>query len=59
MKAKEKKAETEVPFDPILFAATVPARKPTPKDLADAKEQPDDAIEPKDHESMDQMVEDL
>jgi len=37
----------------------VRSRKPTAKDLADAKERPDDAIEPKKHESMDKMVEDL
>ena len=59
MKAKEKKAKREAAIDPILFAATVPSRKPTAKDLADAKERTDDAIEPKKHESMDKMVEDL
>ena len=37
MKAKVKKNDLEIPFDPVLFAATVPARKPTPKDLADVK----------------------
>ena len=46
MKAKTKKTKAEVPFDPVLFAATVPARKPTPKDLADTKEHKDDAIVP-------------
>jgi hypothetical protein len=40
----------------VVFAATVPSRKPTPKDLADAKERPDDAIEPKDHATMGDMV---
>ena len=59
MKAKTKKTKAEVPFDPVLLAATVPSRKPAPKDLADCKEQPDDAIEPKDHETMVDMVKDL
>lgn len=59
MKAKEKKAKAEVLFDPILFAATVPSRKPTSKDLEDSKEQENDVIEPQDHDSMDDMVEDL
>ena len=59
MKLKAKKANTQVPLDPVLLAATVPSRKPTPKDLADCKEQPDDAIEPKDHETMVDMVKDL
>jgi len=56
MKAKTKKAKAEVPFDPVLFAATVPARKPTPKDLADARERKDDAIEPQQYDSMEDMV---
>jgi hypothetical protein len=38
-----------VPFDPVLFAASVPSRKPTAKDKTDAKERADDAIEPKEH----------
>jgi hypothetical protein len=59
MKVKMKKAKAEVPFDPVLFAASVPARKPTPKDLADAKEHKDDAIEPQQYDSMEAMVEDL
>lgn len=59
MKLKEKKAEREVSFDPVLFAATVPSRKPTSKDITDCKEQPDDAIEPKNHKTMDDMVKDL
>ena len=59
MKLKEKKAKAEVPFDPVLFAATVPGRKPTPKDLADAKEHKDDAVEPQKHNSMEDMVHDL
>ncbi len=56
VKAPVKAAIGEVPFDPVVFAATVPARKPTPKDLADAKERPDEAIEPKDHATMGDMV---
>ena len=59
MKVKEKKQRTEVPFDPVLFAATVPSRKPTVKDIADTKEHKDDLIEPQDYESMDDMVKDL
>ena len=59
MKAKTKKTKAEVPFDPVLFAATVPARKPTLKDLADTKEHKDDAIEPQQYDSMEDMVEDL
>ena len=59
MKVKEKKQRAEVPFDPVLFAATVPARKPTAKDVADTKEHKDDLIEPQDYESMDDMVKDL
>ena len=59
MEAKTKKTKAEVPFDPVLFAGTVPGRKPTPKDLADAKECDGDAIEPRDCDSMEDMVEDL
>ena len=60
MKVKEKKsAKEQVPFDPILFAVTVPSRQPSMKDRADAKERPDDAIEPKDHPTMDAAAKDL
>jgi hypothetical protein len=60
MKVKEKKSTKEpVPFDLILFAVTVPSRQPTMKDRADAKERPDDAIEPKDHPTMDAAVKDF
>ena len=59
MKAKTKKAKAEVPFDAVLFAATVPGRKPTAKDLADAKEHKEDAVEPQQYDSMEDMVEDL
>ena len=59
MKTKVKKTKTGVPFDPVLFAARVPAREPTPKDKKDCKEREDDLIEPKDYETMEDMVEDL
>jgi hypothetical protein len=60
MKLKEKKRrKDETPFDPVLFAATVPSRKPSDKDRADATEEPEDAIEPKDYPTMDSMVGDL
>lgn len=60
MKVNEKKLPKEsIPFDPILFAVSVPSRKATAKDRADAKERPDDAIEPKDHATMDDTVKDL
>jgi hypothetical protein len=58
MKAKEKKTKAEVPFDPVLFAATVPSRKPTGKDLKDVKEHENDPIEPREYDGMDEMVED-
>jgi hypothetical protein len=56
MKTRSKRAKSQVPFDPVLFAATVPARKPTAKDAEDAKEQKDDAIEAKQYESMEDML---
>ena len=59
MKANEKKNELEVSFDPVLFAATVPARKPTVKDLADVEEHKNDAIEPEEFDSAEDMVEGL
>jgi hypothetical protein len=59
VKTKGKKQKGEVPFDPVLFAATIPSRKPTAKDKADAKEHKDDLIEPQDYGSMDDMVKDL
>jgi hypothetical protein len=59
MKLKQKSTKETVPFDPVLFAATVPSRKPSQKDRADAAERPDDAIEPKNYETMDGTVEDL
>ena len=61
MKASTKaKGKTkEVSFDPIFFAASVSARKPTAKDLKDVKEHENDPIEPKDHPTMDDTVEDL
>jgi hypothetical protein len=59
MKLKEKKTKAEVPFDPVLFAASVPSRKPTAKDVEDCKERKDDAVEPQEYSSMDDMVKDL
>jgi hypothetical protein len=59
VKVKEKKQRVEAPFDPVLFAASVPARQPTAKDIADTKAHKDDLIEPQDYESMDDMVKDL
>jgi len=59
MKVKEKKTKAEVPFDPVLFAASVPSRKPTAKDIEDSKERGDDAVEPQEYESMDDMAKDL
>ena len=57
MKVKEKKsAKARVPFDPILFAVTVPSRQPTARDRADAKERAEDAVEPEDHKTMDGLV---
>ena len=43
----------------MLFAATVPGRKPTAKDLADVKEHKDDVIEPQQYESMEDAVKDV
>ena len=48
-----------MPFDPVLFAATVPSRKPTAKDIKDIKEHENDPIEPKEYDGMDEMVGDL
>ena len=59
MKAKLKKSEAEVPFDPVLFAATVPARKPTAKDLADVQAHKNDPIEPEEFDSAEDMLRDL
>ena len=59
MKAKGKKTRSEIPFDPVLFAATVPSRKPTPKDLEDIKKHANDLIEPKEYQGMDEMLDDL
>jgi hypothetical protein len=59
VKVKEKRQRAEVPFDPVLFAATVPSRKPTAKDIVDTEAHKDDLIEPQDYESMDDMVKDL
>jgi len=56
VKTKEKRQHAEVPFDPVLFAATVPSRKATAKDIADTKEHKDDLIELQDYKSMDDMI---
>ena len=56
VKASVKNTKEDLPLDPVLFAATVPSRKPTPKDLADAKERPGDAIEPRDYSTMGNAV---
>lgn len=56
---KAKRKTKGIPFDPIFFAASVPARKPTAKDLKDVKEHENDPIEPRDHDTMDDTVEDL
>jgi len=56
MKVKVKKNDVEVPFDCVLFAATVPARKPTSKDLTDVEEHKNDAIEPEEFGSAEDMV---
>jgi hypothetical protein len=58
VKVKEKKQRAEVPFDPVLFAATVPSRKPTAKDIQDTKEHEDDLIEPKEYTDTDEMLDD-
>ena len=57
--AKAKGKRKNVPFDPILFAATVPARKATGQDLKDVREHENDPIEPTGHDTMDRAVEDL
>ena len=59
MKTAASAPKTEVPFDPVLFAAVVPSRKPTAKDKADAKERAGDAIEPKEHAKMEDIAKDL
>ena len=56
---KKKGKQKNVPFDPVLFAAAVPARKPTAKDLKDVKKHQNDPIEPKEYDGMDEMVADL
>lgn len=45
---KAKRKNKGIPFDPIFFAASVPARKPTAKDLKDVKDHENDPIEPTD-----------
>ncbi len=52
MKAKERKSKHEADTEPILFAATVRARKPTTQDWLTRRSRPDDPIQPKSHRSM-------
>jgi hypothetical protein len=56
MKAKVKKSDVEVPFDPVLFAASVPSRKPTAKDLADVEAHKSDPIESEEFDSSEAMI---
>ena len=56
---KAKRETKNISFDPIFFAATIPARKSTAKDLKDVKEHENGPIEPKKHERLDDAVEDL
>jgi hypothetical protein len=48
----------EVPFDPVLFAAAVPSRKPTAQDLEDTRGHENDPIEPKEYQDTDEMLDD-
>jgi hypothetical protein len=57
--AKAKGKTKNVPLNPIWFAASVPARKPTSKDLKHVEENENDPSEPKDHYTMDDAVKDL
>jgi hypothetical protein len=56
MKIKEPKADARVPFDSVLFAATVPSRKPTAKDRQDTKDHESDLIEPKEYTDTDELL---
>ena len=56
---KRKGKQKTVSFDPVLFAAAVPSRKPTAKDLKDIKKHENDPIEPKEYDGMDEMIADL
>jgi hypothetical protein len=59
MKARVKKNDVEIPFDPVLFTATVPTRMATPKDLADVEEHKEDIIEPEEFGSAEDMLQGL
>ena len=59
MKARAKENNVEVPFDPVLFAVTVPTRSATPKDLADVEEHKNDTIEPEEFGSAEDMIQGL
>jgi hypothetical protein len=54
--SKRGKAEAEVPFDPVLFAAAVPSRKPTAKDLKDTQAHENDPIEPREYDDPQEML---
>ncbi len=54
--SKRGKHRVEVPFDAVLFAATVPSRKPTAKDLQDTKDHEKDPIEPKEYDDPEKML---
>jgi hypothetical protein len=58
VKVKDRKQRAESPFDPVLFAASVPSRKPTAKDIADTKAHEGDLIEPKEYTDTDEMLDD-
>ena len=53
---KRQKAESELAFDPVLFAASVPSRKPTPKDLRDTAAHENDPIEPREYDDPGEML---
>ncbi len=53
---KRGKQQVKVPFDAVLFAATVPSRKPTAKDLQDTKHHENDPIEPREYEDPEEML---
>jgi hypothetical protein len=46
-------------FRPDILCCQCSARKPTAKDLKDVEEHENDPVEPKDHDTMDDTVEDL
>jgi hypothetical protein len=56
---KAKGGMKNVPFIPMLFVATVAARKATGKDLDDVKAHENDPIERRDHRTMGDTIADL